>query len=128
MRGCADAGLTQQDGDLPGRVVALRGDRQGQSSVGTVGQQDVGVNTVWLNAIKQGRFSFGPATVTYVNQGEGSWKMQALGVDPDDESDVEFTFTDTFLASDWKHFHDAVQHHRLFILHNLLPRFGLCAP
>lgn len=82
---------------------------------------------VWLDAIKQGRFSFGPAEISYVDQGEGSWKMVALGADPDDETDVSFEFTSNFLASDWKRFHDAVQHHRLFILHDLLPRVGLCA-
>jgi len=82
---------------------------------------------VWLDAVRQGRFSFGPAEVTYIEQGEGSWKMQAIGADPDDETDVEFVFSDAFLSSDWKHFHDAVQYHRLFILHDLLPRVGLCA-
>ena len=82
---------------------------------------------VWIDTIKQGRFSFGPAEVTYVDQGPDSWKTQALGVDPDDEDDVQFVFTEKFLASDWKHFHDAVQYHRLFILHDLLPRVGLCA-
>lgn len=82
---------------------------------------------VWLDAIKQGKFSFGPADVTYVDQGPGSWKMQALGVDPDDESDVDFVFTEKFLSSDWKHFHDAVQYHRLYVIHDLLPSVGLCA-
>ena len=41
--------------------------------------------------------------------------------------DGRWVFTEKFLASDWKHFHDAVQYHRLFILHDLLPRVGLCA-
>jgi hypothetical protein len=82
---------------------------------------------VWLDAIERGEFSFGPAAPRYVEQGPGSWKMQALGADPDDESDVDFTFTEAFLKSDWKRFHDAVQYHRLFIIHDLLPRVGLCA-
>lgn len=82
---------------------------------------------VWLDAIKQGKFSFGAADVTYVDQGAGSWKMDALGADPDNENDVAFAFTDKFLASDWKRFHDAVQYHRLFVIHDLLPSFGLCA-
>lgn len=82
----------------------------------------------WLAAIAAGRFSFGPASVQYVELGEGSWKFQALGKDPDDEADDEvFTFDEKFLTSDWKRFHDAVQYHRLFILHRLLPRFGLSA-
>ncbi|MFL6665157.1 MAG: DUF6765 family protein [Rhizobacter sp.] len=81
----------------------------------------------WLDAIRAGAFSFGPADVTYVDQGAGSWKMVALGADPDDEEGIAFEFSDAFLASDWKRFHDAVQHQRLFILHDLLPRAGLCA-
>lgn len=83
---------------------------------------------VWLNAIKQGQFSFGPADVTYIDHGDGSWKMKAIGADPDDETDVAFIFNrEVFLGSDWKRFHDAVQYHRLFVLHDLLPRVGLCA-
>jgi len=50
-----------------------------------------------------------------------------LNVPPDDEQDVEFTFKPDFLRSNWKHFHDAVQYHSLFIVHDLLPRVGLCA-
>jgi len=34
---------------------------------------------VWLKAIAEGKFSFGAETVTYVDHGPGSWKMQALG-------------------------------------------------
>jgi len=82
---------------------------------------------IWLRAIREGQFSFGPEDVSYVDQGPGSWKMRALNRDPDDESDVEFEFQESFLTSDWKRFHDAVQYHRLFIVHELLPRFGLCA-
>ena len=82
----------------------------------------------WLSAIEQGIFSFGAAKIDYVEQGQGSWKLMALGADPDKESgDEEFTFSPDFMTSDWKKFHDAVQYHRLFILHDLLPRFGLCA-
>jgi hypothetical protein len=82
----------------------------------------------WLSAIGQGAFSFGPTAVTYVEQGPGSWKFTALGADPDQESGEElFTVTDRFSTSNWKMFHDAVQYHRLFILHDLLPRFGLYA-
>ena len=81
----------------------------------------------WLQAIGEGRFSFGPADVQYIEQGEGSWKMDALGLDPDDEDGVRYTYRPEFLQSHWKRFHDAVQMHRLFVLHELLPRHGLCA-
>lgn len=85
-------------------------------------------HSAWLAAIGKGVFSFGPIPLTYVEQGPGSWKYAALDADPDQESGEEmFTLTEGFLASDWKKFHDAVQYHRLFILHELLPGFGLCA-
>lgn len=32
-----------------------------------------------------------------------------------------------FLSSHWKLFHDALQAHRFFVLHELLPKYGLLA-
>lgn len=83
---------------------------------------------VWLDTIHAGKFSFGPEDVGYIELGPGSWKYTALGKDPDEEHKNDlFTYMDGFIDSDWKRFHDAVQYHRLFVLHELLPRFGLCA-
>jgi hypothetical protein len=85
---------------------------------------------IWIDEIANGAFSFGPAAISYASQGPTSWKMLALGKDPQDpdaENDETFQFTPGFLTSDWKYFHDAVQYQRLFVLHHLLPRFGLCA-
>lgn len=84
-------------------------------------------HAAWLQAIARGEFSFGAEAVAYVDHGPGSWKEAALGDDPDDDREHRFTFTDRFMGSHWKRFHDAVQHQRLFILHELLPRHGLCA-
>lgn len=85
-------------------------------------------HTAWLMAIRNGKFSFGSEEVSYIEQGEQSWKMIALGADPDEESgDEVFERRPDFLESDWKHFHDAVQYQRLYILHDLLPMFGLSA-
>lgn len=82
----------------------------------------------WIEAIRTGRFSFGPESLAYVESGPGSWKMEALGSDPDVEDGRErFDFTADFLDSNWKRFHDAVQYQRLFVLHELLPRFGIVA-
>jgi hypothetical protein len=83
----------------------------------------------WLKAIHQGAFSFGPVPdLDYVEHGVGSWKHDALGEDPLIETEGEqFDYTPAFLTSNWKLFHDAVQHQRLYVLHELLPRFGLCA-
>lgn len=107
----ADAALIQ---DLLCHTVLVRGEDR---------------HKVWLKAIAQGRFSFGAETVSYAEEGPRSWKFAALGEDPGDEEGGElFTYeAERFLHSHWKHFHDAVQYHRLFVLHELLPRFGLCA-
>jgi hypothetical protein len=31
------------------------------------------------------------------------------------------------MHSDWKRFHDALQVHRLQVLHEILPRYSICA-
>ena len=85
-------------------------------------------HSTWKEAVKQGQFSFGPAEIEYVEQGAGSWKYIALGTDPDDEAnDQMFDYSSSILSSNWKRFHDAVQYQRLFVLHDLLPRYGICA-
>jgi hypothetical protein len=78
----------------------------------------------WLDAIADGAFSFGRQTISYPGKGPGSWKEQALGSSRDK---LEYRWTTGFLKSDWKYFHDAVQAHRFYVLHDLLPRFGICA-
>jgi hypothetical protein len=82
----------------------------------------------WLAAIAQGNFSFGSATVKYIPKGKASWKFLALGTEKErDRGDEVFPYHEQFLASDWKLFHDALQAHRVFVLHDLLPRYGICA-
>jgi hypothetical protein len=83
---------------------------------------------VWLKAIKDGKFSFGAAPVKYVPKGNGSWKHKALGTKEwTDDDDEKFKFKKTFLTSDWKLFHDALQAHRFRVLHDILPRYNICA-
>ena len=83
---------------------------------------------VWLKKIADGAFSFGPAPVNYTAKGTGSWKYKALGTrEWVDLEDDKFKYKPTFLKSDWKHFHDALQAHRFSILHDILPEFGICA-
>jgi hypothetical protein len=82
----------------------------------------------WLEEINKGSFSFGPEKVTYVRKGKGSWKHKSIGqLAAADTGRETFTFKDSFMKSDWKHFHDALQAHRLDILHDVLPRYGICA-
>ena len=78
----------------------------------------------WLDDIQAGAFSFGSATLDYAEDGKRSWKAQALGTSADLPV---HTYQDTFLTSNWKLFHDALQQHRLAILHDILPKYGICA-
>jgi len=81
----------------------------------------------WLEAIAQGRFSFGKASLAYVAEGDGSWMDQALRPGVWDIDGVCYLYDDDFLTSHWKLFHDALQAHRFYVLHDLLPRYGICA-
>ncbi len=78
----------------------------------------------WLKALKKGLFSFGPATISYAEDGKGSWKADALRTSRDMP---QYPYNDLFLASNWKRFHDALQLHRITVSHDILPQFGICA-
>lgn len=78
----------------------------------------------WLQAIADGSFGFGPAQVAYAPRGKDSWKHQALGTSFDL---AVHTYKDDFLQSNWKLFHDAIQAHRFYVVHDLLPTYGICA-
>jgi len=78
----------------------------------------------WLNAIKEGKFSFGADTISYDDKGRASWKSQALGTAFDAPV---YDYRDDFLDSDWKKFHDSLQQYRLTMLHEILPKYGICA-
>jgi hypothetical protein len=87
---------------------------------------------VWLEAIKEGAFSFGPEEICYMGKKKNpcrdgtiqSWKEQALG---DTVDLIKYTYRKSFLKSDWKLFHDAVLAHRFYVINELLPRYGICA-
>ena len=82
----------------------------------------------WLKAIRHGEFDFGPEELIYVSKGVGSWKAHAI--DCHAERDRErhcYPFKSNFLSSDWKMFHDALQAHRFTVLHDILPKYGICA-
>ncbi|MDF2389052.1 hypothetical protein JMG10_47020 [Nostoc ellipsosporum NOK] len=81
----------------------------------------------WLDAIAQGKFSFGKANVTYIPKGKNSWKHLALNTEDIVERENEiFSYHSNFLTSDWKLFHDALQSHHFYIAHDLLPKYGIC--
>jgi hypothetical protein len=81
----------------------------------------------WLESIRSGEFSFGPAEPIYIPKGKGSWKYEALGTDREIDTENEiYSYQAKFLDSNWKLFHDALNAHRFFVIHELLPKYGLC--
>jgi hypothetical protein len=85
-------------------------------------------HAAWLEKIAAGHFSFGPAKLSYVPKGRHSWKHRALGTLEwvDDPQGEPFVYKRSFLTSDWKMFHDALQAHRFDVIHDILPVFGIC--
>ena len=82
----------------------------------------------WLREIAAGRFGFDGVDLSYVAKGRGSWKHRAIGTkESTDRRDEVFPYKSAFLVSDWKKFHDALQAHRFDVLHDILPRYGICA-
>jgi hypothetical protein len=82
----------------------------------------------WLDALNEGAFGFPPVKVIYKDKGAASWKHQALGTRRrKDKREDKFPYDSSFLESDWKLFHDALLAHRLEVLHEILPRYGICA-
>ena len=78
----------------------------------------------WLDSIEKGEFGFGSVTIAYADDGPNSWKAKALGFSQDLPV---HSYNDKFLESDWKLFHDALQLHQLTVLHDILPKYGICA-
>ncbi len=82
----------------------------------------------WMEKIATGYFSFGPAKLKYIPKGKNSWKHKAIGTLEwvDDPQGEPFVYKESFLTSDWKMFHDALQAHRFDVIHDILPQFGIC--
>lgn len=81
----------------------------------------------WLEVISSGELGF-KEELTYVDKGEGSWKQQALGTEEDlgdAKGNNALPLPASFLTSHWKLFHDGLQAHRFFVMHELLPKYGL---
>lgn len=82
----------------------------------------------WLAEIQNGSFSFGPATLDFVPKGVGSWKYQSIGQYRITDSGREtFPYRKNFIKSNWKLFHDGIQAHRFDVIHDILPKYGICA-
>ncbi len=85
----------------------------------------------WIKSVLNGDFSFagkGKETITYIPKGVDSWKHLALDTRKETETGNEkYIFRSDFFDSDWKLFHDALQVHRLELLRDILPNYGICA-
>ena len=80
----------------------------------------------WLDAIRTGAFTnIGRVDIDdYMARGKDSWKAQALGTSHDLPV---HKYQDDFLISNWKLFHDAILSHRFHVIHDILPKYGICA-
>ncbi len=83
---------------------------------------------LWLDDIAEGRLGFPAQDLSYVPKGHGSWKHQAIGeVAAVDSEDKVYPYDEDFLTSNWKMFHDAAKEHRLTVIDDILPKYGICA-
>lgn len=88
---------------------------------------DVERRQAWIDAIERGEFLFSGETVQYSADGADSWKAVALQTTEGwDSLLTEYTYSEAFLTCDWKLFHDAAQAHSFYLLHELLPSYGIC--
>lgn len=82
----------------------------------------------WVRHIQKGHFGFPPVKLSYKARGVGSWKYMALGTRKLWDKKTElFQYDPPFLDCEWKLFHDALLAHRFSIIHDILPRYGICA-
>ncbi len=79
----------------------------------------------WLKAIAKGTFSFGKETIHY-DPNQKLWKMQALKPAHFGRPRI-IAYSDGFLTSDWKLFHDALMAHRFTVIREILPSYHICA-
>lgn len=115
------------DANVPGLSPSQQ-DKIRQMLATTLGETGKERHSIWLAAIAKGDFGFPAQPLEYRAKGLRSWKYQALSTRKiRDRKRERFQFDPSFMACDWKIFHDALQVHRLKILHDILPRYGICA-
>lgn len=82
----------------------------------------------WLDAIAKGELGFPPIQLEYKDKGIGSWKHQAIGTEKLFDTPTDrYSYNHSFLSSNWKLFHDALIAHRFTVIHDILPKYGICA-
>jgi len=95
----------------------------------------------WLADLAAGAFPFGSVALEY---SETTWIADALEIEPSEAAAAgagpgmsggtaatldfhRYHYRTQFLSSDWKLYHDALQLHRLTVLHDILPKYGICS-
>ncbi|TPW18672.1 MAG: hypothetical protein FD130_95 [Halothiobacillaceae bacterium] len=116
-------------GDPDASVVGLDGPTKDKLDAlfrGIKIKQGVERHAQWLQAIRNGAFTVCGAVAIedYEARGKASWKAQALGTSHDLPV---HRYNDSFLESNWKLFHDALLAHRFHVIHDILPKYGICA-
>lgn len=116
-------------GDPNAEVTGLGRDTREQISqmfANTLSRDEKVRHQKWLDNIRNGFFTVcGKADVNnYFARGSDSWKSAALGTS---DEQAKYHYTENFLNSHWKHFHDAIQAHRFNVVYNILPKYGICA-
>jgi len=81
----------------------------------------------WIEKIAAGNFSFGAETPIYKGAGSDSWynKLNIILPKKLESKTEDAHYSNDFLTSDWKLFHDALVDHRAMILHEILPTFKI---
>lgn len=84
-------------------------------------------NDQWIADLRAGKLGFVVPELEYIAKGKKSWKFLALGTEKETDLNTDvFPFKKNFLECDWKLFHDALILHRYYIIHDILPRYGIC--
>lgn len=114
-RGVAETGLPDADRNAIANNLNAFIDKDGKKRHGK-----------WVESIKNGDIpSLGNETIAYaIGDRKGAWKYEALGTSHDLPV---YEWRDEFLTSNWKLFLDAIQAHRFHLLHDILPKYGICA-
>lgn len=83
-------------------------------------------HATWLSWLSEDRFNLGEISLSFDTKGVNSWKYKARGKGEKVNGVMTYTYTEDFLTSDWKYFHDALKTYRLEIIRDVLPKYGIC--
>ncbi|MDT3294773.1 hypothetical protein Q4Q49_03565 [Shewanella sp. SP1S1-7] len=80
----------------------------------------------WIKCLREGKFGFAPVDLPFDKNGKNSWKELARGPGFMQGDKLVYQYSESFLNSDWKLFHDALKTYRLEVIRDVLPKYGIC--